>query len=103
VDLNDEEWQEVFHKIREVLLKKAEESGSHIESEVIELDNNILDDICKNYNIVAVIQQKYINFKKNYWRATDKGSYIPNCKIICIKDLTIINKSSIEEVRRGVI
>lgn len=104
LDLDDGEWQEFFHEYREKKLLMYKKKGINIEKEfnnVLKLDCKIIDELVEEMGFDLVKQRRYIELRK---RTNQRliASNIPNCCMLCVKNINIINEESIECIERGV-
>ena len=86
MDLNNEEWQEIFRDYKREYIKKHEEEGISIQATALELDCSIINDMCKELDIKAVRQQRYIKCLEE----DDVQSNIPNCSILSVRDTRVL-------------
>ena len=101
IDLDEQEWYEAFQEVREYLVKEVIERGFRIYDDSRKLDCYVIDMFCKRNNIAVVIKKVFINFMPYYENTRVASSFIPNCRIMCIKDARVINKNSIKIVKEG--
>ncbi|MDY4604007.1 hypothetical protein [Clostridium tertium] len=99
MDLNNDDWQYLYHKYREERINYTINKGITIETDKIKFDCEVINDICKKFDIDIVYQQRYINLGS---RRNVVSSEVPNCKIMCVRRNDIINRRSIRAVERGV-
>lgn len=99
IDFDDEEAQELFHEVKLMFLKKAENSNLYLKNGK-KLDCKVMNEICESGNIKVATIKTYINFTKCDLKTPN--SIVPNCKIMCVKDNAVIDKSTIEVIWEGV-
>lgn len=95
---DDEEAQDLFHKVKLLFLKKAENSDLYLKNGK-KLDCKVMNEICESGNIKVATTKTYINFTKRDFKTPN--SIVSNCKIMCVKDNSAIDKSTIEVIREG--
>lgn len=97
---DDEEAQELFHQVKLIFLEKAENSELYLKNGK-KLDCKVMNEICESANIKVATIKTYINFTKR--DLNTPNSLVPNCKIMCVKDNSVIDKDTIEIIREGMV
>lgn len=101
MDLNDEEWFSYFQEFRNIIMEKVIKKGLHVFENPREFDCYVIDRLCDKIDISVVIKNVFINFSPYYGNIKIPHSYIPNCRIMCVKDKNVIDKQSIKIVKEG--
>ena len=101
IDFNDQDWQDIFHEARLKLIEIIKKRSIEVIDDSYKLDSYVIDDLCKDNEIQAVVQQRFVNFYKYYGGNRLPVSHIPNCIIMCVKEAKIIKKDSIRIFKEG--
>lgn len=102
LDLNNEDYQDLFNKYREAKLKEYKSRNIQIpmdEMNAKKLDCLMINDLSNKGGFSLVCQRRYIELRERKDRLI--ASNIPNCNIMCVRDQKIIDKESIKCLRRG--
>jgi len=91
----------LFNKFREKLINETDMHELKTDYSNYRSDFKLLELLKDKFNINIVIVHVYIKFAKQ--RIVRLNSRIPNCTILSVSNNTIIDKTSIKEVKRGVI
>lgn len=97
-NFNNEDWQSLYHDYRDGKIKDTISRGMTVETNKIKFDCEVINDMCKEFGILAIKQQRYISVLEK------KGipkSEIPNCTILCVRESKLIDKNSIRVEKRG--
>lgn len=102
MDLDDKEWKWFFHEARKEVIKDIINRGLKVRvDKTSELECYVIDEICDNSDIHAVSQEKFINFDPEYEGKKIASSFIPNCKMLCVKNRSVIELKSIKIIEEG--
>lgn len=95
LNLRNPETIELLNKYKEDLKKEIEMKEYRSELN----DFKVIEHLKEKYDIDIVIADVYIKFTEE--RITRLNSRIPNCTIISVSAKELINKDSLEEVKKG--
>ncbi len=97
---DNDDAQDLFHKVKLLFLEKGEYSGLDIRNGKA-LDCKIMNEICESGDIKVATIKTYINFSKRDFKTPN--SIVPNCKIMCVKDDSVIDKNTIKIIKEGTV
>ncbi|WP_066889393.1 hypothetical protein [Clostridium nigeriense] len=104
LNLDEYIYQQMFHEYKEAFLNIHYKNGIKIneneKNSVKKLDCMIIDNIAKKGDFEAITQSRYIELRKRKMDVKLIASNIPNCRILCVKNLNIINSDSIKCIGR---
>jgi hypothetical protein len=102
MDLDDKEWRQFFHEARKEVIKDIIQRGLHVKLDKSgELECYVIDEICESSDIHAVSQEKFVNFEPEYEERKIASSFVPNCKMLCVKNTNVIERKSIRIIEEG--
>lgn len=104
LDLNNEEYQDVYSKYREAKIEEYRRRRIKIiedETNVKKLDCHIINEIADKGKFLLVCQRRYIELRKRNGKEKLVASNIPNCNIMCVRSNEIIDRESIRCLKRG--
>lgn len=104
IDLNDPEWQDLYHQYRNARIKEIINRGIRFEVDINKFECSIINPFAEKIKATIIIQDRFIKLEEFYYKNKEiriPKSNVANCRIACVRDRTIIDNNSIKCVKEG--